>query len=76
MSANGHQDNVDILIPSSSVYSRSPKLVSAVQTVVKQKSFHQAPICKPLVVDLQEEAISDKQPHSSIVSERILWLQC
>lgn len=54
--ASGRQDSVDVLIPSSSVYSRSPKLVSAVQTVVKPDSFHQAPICKPLIVDLQKEA--------------------
>ena len=65
MSANGHQDNVDILIPSLNVYSQSPKLVSSIQTMVKRNSFHPAPTCQPLIVDLQEEAVCDKQPHAA-----------
>lgn len=64
MSACGHKDDVDILIPSTSMlYSRSPKLVPAIQTEVEQKFFHEAPICQPLVIDLQKVAIRDKQSH-------------
>ena len=63
--ASEYQDDVDILIPSSSVlYSRSAKLVSAVQMVVKENSCHEAPMCKPLTVNLQE-AKSDQQLRSS-----------
>jgi hypothetical protein len=58
MSASRHQDNVDVVIPSSTMlYSRSPKLVSVVQKEVKRSSFREAPICQPLIVNLQEETI-------------------
>ena len=70
MSTCEHKDNVDIHIPSTSMtllYSRSPKLVSAIRTEVKQTLFHEAPLCQPLVVDLPEEAIRDKQSQCASV---------
>ena len=52
MSYTEHKDNVDILVPSLSIYSRSAKSVSAIQTVMKCKSFHETPIYKPFIVDV------------------------
>ena len=71
MSTCEHKDNVDIHIPSTSMtllYSRSPKLVSAIRTEVEQTLFHKAPLCQPLIVDLPEEAIRDKQSQCRLSS--------
>lgn len=65
------EDDVDVLIPSSSVYMRSPMMLHAVKTKqLEPDSAHPGRYCKPFIVDLQEDAVSNKRSCQSSISKK------